>query len=484
MIHVPSLIPNWLAGQEQPATGGGHFDKISPATGQPLWQVTLSNAADVQAAVMAARAAQPAWAEMPAVKRGEVLHRLVDLCLAHQEEIGRIVAAETGKSLKDAMGEVAGAASLGLFYASEGQRLYGRTTTSGQMHRQAMTVREPRGVAALIIAANTPIANVAWKVFPALVCGNSAILKAAEDTPATAWIFGHLAKQAGVPDGVLTILQGHGAEAGQALVDHAGIDIISFTGSTRVGRQIMATAGPRLTRVSLELGGKNALVVCDDADLELAVKWTLLSAFSNAGQRCAAAGRIIVFDSVYEAFRDRIVVQAGKLKIGSADADDFGPVINERQLQNMLSAVQAAQARGGKILCGGAQVPLPGFHMAATLLEDVPHGDPLAQDELFGPIGILFRCRDFHHALELTNGTAYGLTAAIHTRNIHRALHFARQVRTGVVTINGGTYGSEPHMPFGGYGQSGNGTREPGTEALDVYSELKNIYVNTDPGAV
>jgi aldehyde dehydrogenase (NAD+) len=321
-------------------------------------------------------------------------------------------------------------------------------------------------------------------VFPALVCGNSAILKAAEDTPATAWIFGRLAKQAGVPDGVLTILQGYGAEAGQALVDHAGIDIISFTGSTRVGRQIMATAGPRLTRVSLELGGKNALVVCDDADLELAVKWTLLSAFSNAGQRCAAAGRIIVFDSVYEAFRDRIVVQAGKLKIGSADADDFGPVINERQLQNMLSAVQAAQARGGKILCGGAQVPLPGFHMAATLLEDVPHGDPLAQDELFGPIGILFRCRDFHHALELTNGTAYGLTAAIHTRNIHRALHFARQVRTGVVTINGGTYGSEPHMPFGGYGQSGNGTREPGTEALDVYSELKNIYVNTDPGAV
>ncbi|MDH4455372.1 MAG: aldehyde dehydrogenase family protein [Verrucomicrobiota bacterium] len=484
MINIPFLIPNWLSGREQTARDGGQFDKISPSTGELLWKVTRSQAADVHAAVEAARAAQPGWAEMPAVKRGEVLHRLVDLCNAHQEDIGRIVAAETGKSLKDAKGEAAGAASLGFFYASEGQRLYGRTTTSGQMHRQALTVRQPRGVAALIIAANTPIANVAWKVFPALICGNSAILKAAEDTPATAWFFGWLAREAGVPEGVLTILQGIGAEAGQALVNHADIDVISFTGSTRVGREIMTTAGLRLTRVSLELGGKNALVVCDDADLELAVKWTLLSVFSNAGQRCAAAGRIIVFDSIYERFRKRVITEAGKLKIGSSDEDDFGPVINERQLQNMLAAVRAAQERGGKILCGGGRLPMHGFHMAATLLEDVPHEDPLAQEELFGPIGVLFRCRDFHHALELTNGTAYGLTTAIHTRDINRALRFADQARTGVVTINGGTYGSEPHMPFGGRGQSGNGTREPGTEALDVYSELKNIYVNIDPRAV
>ena len=234
----------------------------------------------------------------------------------------------------DAYGETNGAIQLGLFFASEGQRLYGRTTTSGITNRYAITVRQPVGVAGLIVPANTPIANIAWKVFPVLICGNSAVLKAAEDTPATAWIFGQIAHQAGIPESVLNIIQGYGEEAGSPLVNHHDVGVISFTGSTKVGRIVQRIAGERFARVSLELGGKNPLVVCDDADLVNAIKWTLLSAFSNAGQRCASGSRIIIFDSIYDQFRDILVKRTKDLKVGSGDEDDFGPVINERQLTN------------------------------------------------------------------------------------------------------------------------------------------------------
>jgi aldehyde dehydrogenase (NAD+) len=442
----------------------------------------------VAEAVKVAAAAQEAWAETPAVARGAILQKLSSLLLANQNEMAAIVAAETGKSPKEAAGETGGAAQLGFFYAGEGQRFYGRTTTSGMPHRRSMTIRQPRGVAALIIAANTPIANVAWKVFPALVCGNTAVLKAAEDTPATAWYFGKLAKEAGLPDGVLNIIQGFGQEAGEPLVTNPRVDIISFTGSSAVGKKIHQMAGERLARVSLELGGKNALVVCDDADLDLAVHWAALSAFSNAGQRCAAASRILVFDSVYEAFVGKLLAKTKTLKVGPGNEHDFGPVINERQLNNMLKALEEAKAAGTRVLTGGERLTGPehagGFYLAPTLLEGAGPADTLSCKELFGPIAALFRVKDFKDALSLTNDSPYGLTAAIHTRNVNRALWFADKVQTGVVTINGGTHGSEPHMPFGGLKLSGNGTREPGTEALDVYSELKNIYINVDPSQV
>jgi len=387
--------------------------------------------------------------------------------------------------LKDATGEVGGAIALGLFYASEGQRLYGRTTTSGTAYKYAMTVRCPLGVAGLIIAANTPIANVAWKIFPALICGNTAVLKAAEDTPATAWIVGQIAKEVGLPAGVLNIVQGYGEEAGAPLVAHPDVAVVSFTGSTEVGRIIQRVAGERFARVSLELGGKNPLVVCDDADLDNAVKWTLLSAFSNAGQRCAAASRILVFDSVYEDFRDRLVVRTQQLKVGPSDADDFGPVINESQLNNMVAAVKQAVQAGATLLTGGDRLQDPdhaaGFYMAPTLLENVDPQAEFSKCELFGPIASLYRVKDFEEALALANDSPYGLTACIHTRNLHRAVRFCDKVQAGVAVVNAGTYGSEPHMPFGGFKQSGNGTREPGTEALDVYSELKDLYINIDP---
>ena len=351
-----------------------------------------------------------------------------------------------------------------------------------------MTVRQPLGVAGLIIAANTPIANVAWKVFPALLCGNTAVLKAAEDTPATACHFGKIAHEAGLPPGVLNIIQGYGREAGSPLVEHPGVDVISFTGSTAVGRQIASIAGQRLARVSLELGGKNPLVVCDDADLANAANWVLLSAFSNAGQRCASGSRIIVFDAIYDKFREMLTERTRMLKSGPGDDDDLGPVINEKQLNNMLGAVERARQEGAVILTGGRRLAdadhVNGFYMAPTILENVdPHAE-ISTTELFGPITCLYRVNDFAEALQLANDSPYGLTACIHTRNIHRATEFSQKVLTGVAVVNAGTFGSEPHMPFGGMKQSGNGTREPGTEALDVYSNLKNIIVNVDPKMV
>jgi alpha-ketoglutaric semialdehyde dehydrogenase len=481
---IPEKIPNWIDGEEQPAKSAEWFDKLDPASGKLLTRAARSRAEDITAAIESAKHAFPAWSDTPAVQRGLLLHKLVVGMQNHQKEIARIVAAETGKSYKDALGETGGAIQCGLFYASEGQRLYGRTTTSGTPNKYAMTIRQPIGIAGLIIAANTPIANVAWKIFPALVCGNTAILKVAEDTPATAWIVGKIAQEVGLPPGVLNIVQGYGEEAGAPLVEHPEVSVISFTGSTEVGRFIQRTAGPRFARLSLELGGKNALVVCDDADLEIAAKWVLLSAFSNAGQRCASASRVIIFDSIYEKFRELLVEKAEKLHVGTSDEDDFGPVINEVQLKNMVSAVLRARESGANILIGGKRLTDPphrdGFYMTPTLIDNVAPHSEISECELFGPIAILYRVKDFDEALALANNSPYGLTASIHTRSIHRAMRFCEKVQTGVAVVNAGTYGSEPHMPFGGRKQSGNGSREPGTEALNIYSELKDLYINID----
>jgi acyl-CoA reductase-like NAD-dependent aldehyde dehydrogenase len=351
-------------------------------------------------------------------------------------------------------------------------------------NKAAMTIRQPLGVAGLIIAANTPIANVAWKAFPALLCGNAAIMKASEDTPLSAWAFGVLARQAGVPEGVYNTVHGFGEEAGAAIVEHPGVAVVSFTGSCDVGRWIAETAGRRLAKVCLELGGKNPLIVCDDADLRNAVTWTIGSAFSNAGQRCAAGSRIIVFDAVYDQFRSMLVEATSKLKVGTADTDDYGPVINEQQMRNMLASVDRAKASGAAVLTGGSRLGTDGFFVAPTILEHVGSNDEISRSELFGPITILYRVRDFEEAVTLANDSPFGLTASIHTQNIHRAMTFIGRIQAGVAVVNGGTYGSEPHMPFGGLKQSGNGWREAGTQALDVYSDIKTIYINHNPNAV
>ncbi|MBW7850425.1 MAG: aldehyde dehydrogenase [Rhodospirillales bacterium] len=481
---IPSVIPNWIGGEERGAAGT--LDKFAPHDGSRLCAFARSGAGEVEAAVAAAAAAQPAWADLTPVRRGQILADVVAALKAAREDMARVVAVETGKSQKDALGEVGGAILQGEFFAGEGMRLYGRSLTSGMPGKYSHTIRQPRGVAGLIVPANTPIANIAWKVFPALICGNAAVLKASEDAPATAWLFARLAKEAGLPDGVLNVVQGTGLEAGGPLVEDGRVSVISFTGSTAVGRWIAERAGHRLARISLELGGKNPLVVCDDADLDNAVRWAALSAFSNAGQRCAAASRIIVMDAVYDAFRDRLVERARALRLGIGDGDDFGPVINARQLANILATIERAKAAGANVLTGGERLEdaahAQGYYIAPTVIDGVDPGAELSCAELFGPVTVLYRVKDFHEAVALANATEYGLTAAIHTRNVDRAMHFGQKVRAGVVNVNIGTYGSEPHMPFGGFGASGNGTREPGTEALDVYSEVKNISFVVDPG--
>ncbi|WP_319525420.1 aldehyde dehydrogenase family protein [uncultured Desulfosarcina sp.] len=485
---IPDFIPNWIDGEEKPSIRGDVIEKKNPANGKRVCNLARSNKKDVDEAVNSAKKAQAMWAATPAVQRGMLLHKLAMEMKAKRESIAQIVAIETGKSYKEALGETDGAISLAIFYASEGQRLYAKTTTSAVPNKYAVMVRQPVGVAGLIIAANTPIANVAWKVFPAMICGNSVVLKAAEDTPATAWIVGAIASDVGIPPGVLNIVQGLGHEAGAALVANPHVGVISFTGSTPVGRTIAETAGKRLAKVSLELGGKNPLLVCDDADQDNAVKWVLLSAFSNAGQRCASASRIIVFDAIYDEFKQRLVDETQKLKIGPADGDDLGPVINQKQLSNMLEIVESAKKRGAAIVVGGNRIDgekyKDGYYMAPTLIENVDPDDEISVTELFGPIACLYRVIDFESSIALVNHSPYGLTASIHTQNFNRAWEFSQKVQSGVAVINAGTYGSEPHMPFGGLKQSGNGTREPGTEAIDIYSELKCIYINTDPEKV
>ena len=481
MSDFPTVLPNLIGGQERSSTSGRTFANLNPHNGEALCEVARSEAADVAAAVEAARTAQPGWGSMPAVQRGHVLHQVMNALEARAEAIAAAVAAEAGKRLKDSRGEVAGAIQCGRFFAGEGQRLFGRTMPSGTPNKYNMTVREPCGVAGLIIAANTPAPNFAWKVFPALICGNGVVLKSAEDTPISTWMMAETAEAAGLPKGVLNVVHGLGAEAGQPLVEHAGVDVVSFTGSTAVGRRIAETCGKQLKKLSLELGGKNPFVVCDDADIERAVSWACLSAYSNAGQRCAAGSRFLVFDSVYEAFRDRLVEATKVQKTGIQDNCDLGPVINERQLTNMLGAVERARARGANVLVGGHRVGDTGFYMAPTVIDGADHDDEISQTELFGPIACLYRVRDFDEALRLANDHPYGLTACIHTRSIDRAIAFSHAVQAGATVVNAGTFGSEPHMPFGGRKQSGNGSREPGTEALDVYSELKDIYLNVDP---
>lgn len=487
-LTPPSFIPavQGQDGGEAPA-GPRTLEKRSPHDGRLLWEVGDAGADAVAAAVDAAVTSQSVWAATAAPVRGEVLHRLAGLLEEHAEDLAGIVAAETGKSPSEARGEVGGAVALGRFFAGEGVRMFGRTTPSHVAGKLVMTLREPVGVAALIAAANTPIANVAWKVFPALICGNAAVLKAPETAPGVAWAVAELARSAGVPDGVLGVVNG-GPDAGRALVADPRIDLVSFTGSSAVGREIASVCAARLARVSLELGGKNPFVVCDDADLDLAVRWALLSSFSNAGQRCAAGSRIIVTSGIRDAFIERFLAAAAELPVGPTDEDAVGPVITSGSADRIVAAVQAAVEDGNRLLLGGARLTGPGHaagnYVAPTVLEMTDAAHPLSDEELFGPVAQIYTAVDYAEALALANRSAYGLTAAIHTRDYGRALDFVRCVSTGVAVVNGGTYGSEPHMPFGGRRNSGNGTREPGPEALDVYSSLKAVYLWSDPGPV
>jgi acyl-CoA reductase-like NAD-dependent aldehyde dehydrogenase len=470
---VPERVLNLIDGKPVESASGEWLDKQRPADGTLLCRVARSRAEDVAAAVAAARAAQQAWADRTAVERGAILRELALALRDRRQEASEIVAEETGKPLELALGETDAAVEMGLFVAGEGRRYYGRTTTASMPHRTVMTVRQPLGVAALIMSFNTPLPNVAWKAFPALFCGNAAVVKPSEETPVSALFFAELALEAGVLAGVLNVVQGLGPEAGAALVEHPDVDLISFTGSAATGRWINETASRRLAKICLELGGKNALVVCDDADLANALHWALASAFSNAGQRCASASRLVVFDGVYETFREQLLEGVRGL--------EPEPLISEASLERILAAITAAAGEGATVLCGGARVDRPGWYLPPTVIEGAAARSEISRTELFGPVALLYRVHDLDEAIELVNDSPYGLTCAIHTASLHRAMRFAEKAQAGVVVVNAGTHGSEPHMGFGGVKGSGTGWREAGIEALDVYSDWKVVNLVTDP---
>ncbi len=484
-MFYPEKVLNWVDNKERSSADQQYFEKLNPDTGKILGKVARSSIKDCEISLSSATEAFQNWKNTQITKRAEILRAATQIMQSRNEEIAEIIHLETGKSKKDALGEVGAAIELGFFICGEGRRFYGKTTTSGVPNRFAYTIRQPIGVCTLIIAANTPIANVAWKAYPALLCGNTAIMKPSEDTPYTANLFAKILKEAGLPNGVFNIIHGFGEETGAPLVEDNRVNLVSFTGSVTVGRWIQKTAGERLAKVCLELGGKNALVVCNDADLEKAATDVYLSAFSNAGQRCASGSRIIVFEKIYPKFKKLLLQKTLKLKLGSGDEDDLGPVINLTQLEQMVSAVENAKKEGSKILIGGRRKVgtryKNGYYMEPTILENVPTDAEISNLELFGPITCLYKVKNFDEAIKLANNSPFGLTAAIHTNNIHRVQIFIQSIETGVVSVNGPTYGSEPHMPFGGLKNSGNGFREPGTEALDIYSEWKTVYVRHFP---
>ena len=474
-------INNWINGVEVKPLKNSWLDKFNPATGRLYSLFANSLKEDVNKAIDAASISFDSWSSTTSVSRGEILFKIANKMKEEIDQLSDCVANETGKKKSDAMGEVKGSIALGEFFAGEGRRLFGKTLNSGTENKYSFTRLEPLGVAGLIVPANTPIANICWKVFPALICGNSVVLKASEDAPEIALLFAKITKKAGLPDGVLNVIQGNGQNAGAPIVNDKRINVISFTGSSQTGKLIAQQAGERLARVSLELGGKNPFIVCDDADLDLAVHWASLSAFSNAGQRCASASRFFVMTNVYDEFKEKFILKTKSLKLGIGVNDDLGPLINKRSLQSIEKHLNNAVNEGVNILIGGKKatkrIDEEGYYFEPTLLENCDPESEISTTELFGPIGILHPVDTLDEAIMLANNSPFGLTSVIHTRDLNNAMYFSSKIKAGVANVNMGTYGSEPHMPFGGFRESGNGTREPGVEALSVYSELKNISI-------
>ncbi|HET9437608.1 MAG TPA: aldehyde dehydrogenase family protein [Gaiellaceae bacterium] len=466
-------VLNIVGGKAVPARSGLWLEKVRPADETVLCRVARSSADDVADAVVAARAAQPGWAERTAVARGDVVRELALLLRGRREKASAIVVEETGKPEELALGETDAAVEMGLFVAGEGRRSYGRTTTASMPHRTVLTLRQPLGVAALVMSFNTPLPNVAWKAFPSLFCGNASVVKPSEHTPASATFFAELALEAGVPPGVLNVVHGLGAEAGAPLVAHPDVDLVSFTGSAETGRAINEAAARRLAKTCLELGGKNALVVCDDADHDRAETWILASAFSNAGQRCASASRVVALDAVYADLRERL--------LRALPMVEPQPVVSRESMEQILEAVARARDAGATVLAGGTRLERPGWFVGPTVVEGAAADAEISRVELFGPVTALYRAASLDDAIALVNDSPYGLTAAIHTASVHRAMRFAERVAAGVVVVNAGTHGSEPHMGFGGVKDSGTGWREAGIESLDVYSDQKVVNLVVDP---
>ena len=476
---------NYVGGKWVAAHSQRQFDNRNPANRNDLIGLfPASDSADVDAAVAAAKKAFDSWRQVPAPKRGEILYRVGELLKKYKEELARTETREMGKVLKETRGDVQEGIDCAFLNAGEGRRLFGETTPAELPNKFAMSVRMPLGVCALITPWNFPLAIPTWKLFPALICGNTVILKPAEDTPQTASRFVEILDEAGVPPGVVNLIHGRGEEVGAALVRHKDVQLVSFTGSAAVGREIASACGQNLKRVSLELGGKNAQIVMEDADVDLALEGALWGAFGTTGQRCTATSRLIVHRDVAKRVTDSLVERAQKIRIGDGldESVEMGPLINQAAREKVLRYVEIGKREGARLRTGGAihdsGACANGYFFQPTIFDQVKPNMRIAQEEIFGPVLSIIEISSFEEAIAVLNGTAYGLSSSIYTNDVARAFRAMRDIEAGITYVNGPTIGAEVHLPFGGVKDTGNGHREAGTTVYDIFTEWKSIYVD------
>jgi alpha-ketoglutaric semialdehyde dehydrogenase len=475
---------NYIDGEWVPSRSGRVFDNRNPADGRELiGQFQESNGDDAVAAVEAAARAYDTWRLVPAPRRAEILFAAAQLLVERKEAFARDMTREMGKVLEETRGDVQEAIDMTYFMAGEGRRQYGQTVPSELRDKFAMSVRQPLGVAAMITPWNFPMAIPSWKIAPALVCGNTVVFKPATLTPLSAVNFIQVLEEAGVPRGVVNLVTG-GPDVGTVLSTHDQVKVVSFTGSTAVGRIVNQHAAPGFKKVHLEMGGKNVVMIMDDAQLELAVEGCLWGAFGTTGQRCTAASRVVVHEKVYDAFVQAFAARASRLRVGNGldERSQVGPAVSESQLQTVMRYVEIGTSEGARLVTGGRRLDAGtlahGWFYEPTVFADVDPAMRIAQEEIFGPVVSVMRCRSLEEAIAIGNGIAYGLSASIYTRDINKAFAAMRDLYTGIFYVNAPTIGAEVHLPFGGTKATGNGHREAGTAALDVFSEWKSIYVD------
>jgi aldehyde dehydrogenase (NAD+) len=484
-MDTPLTCRNYIDGKWLSAVAGATLESCNPAHKREVIAIFPRSAAtDVDAAVVAARQAYQSWRLVPAPARAEYIFKVGELLSKYKEELAQLICREMGKPLAEARGDVQEGIDCAFYSAAEGRRLFGQTTPSEMPNKFAMTVRMPIGVCALITPWNFPVAIPCWKAMPALVCGNTVILKPAEDTPACATKLVEIFAEAGLPPGVINLVHGVGEEVGKALVAHPHVDLVSFTGSSETGAEVGSICGRTHKRVCLEMGGKNAQIVMEDADLELALDGAVWGAFGTAGQRCTATSRLILHRDIKEKFTAMLKERTSKLRLGTGSDPntEVGPIINERQLQRVNQYLDIARAEGAKVLIGGEIATEGGlengYFFQPTILDEVTPQMRVAQEEIFGPVVALIEVNSFEEAISILNNTKYGLSSSIYTRDINRAFTAMRDIEAGITYINGPTIGAEVHLPFGGVKQTGNGHREAGTTALDIFTEWKTVYVD------
>jgi len=470
----------WVA----PKSGKTHLNHNPANTEEVIGEFPFSTQADVYAAVSAAREAYKTWRLVPAPKRAEILFRIAELLVKRKEDFSRDMTREMGKILTETRGDVQEAIDMTYYMAGEGRRLFGQTTPSELPNKFGMSVRQPIGVCGMITPWNFPMAIPSWKMMPALVCGNTVVLKPAEDTPLSSYHLVEIMAEAGIPPGVVNLVSGDGPGAGAPLSKHKDVPVISFTGSTSTGRIIAENCAPDFKHYSLEMGGKNIILVMDDANLDLAIDGAIWGGFGTSGQRCTAASRIGVQKSVYKEFVSRLVARAKKLKVGNGldPTVEMGPVINEQQLQTVMSYVEIGKKEGAKLLTGGHRLD-KGDHAKGWFHEPTVFGDceakmRIAQEEIFGPVVSVIPIDSLEQGIEVANGVPYGLSASIYTRNVNAAFAAIRDLYTGIVYVNAPTIGAETHLPFGGTKQTGNGHREAAVAAIDFFTEWKSVYID------